>query len=58
MRTNKACPLYTGSMGGPVSPPEADVEPPPLEPDDDDMGYVDGTKLTLPTKIIKVSYLK
>ncbi|KAH9633342.1 hypothetical protein HF086_004056 [Spodoptera exigua] len=55
MRTNKACPLYTGSMGGPVSPPEADVEPPPLEPDDDDMGYVDGTKLTLPTKIIKQS---
>lgn len=55
MRTNKACPLYTGSMGGPVSPPEADVEPPPLEPDDDDMGYVDGTKLTLPTKIIKVT---
>ncbi|XP_022830703.1 transcription initiation factor TFIID subunit 1 isoform X5 [Spodoptera litura] len=55
MRTNKACPLYTGSMGGPVSPPEVDVEPPPLEPDDDDMGYVDGTKLTLPTKIIKQS---
>ncbi|CAH0579290.1 unnamed protein product [Chrysodeixis includens] len=56
MRTNKACPLYTGAMGGgPASPVETDAEPPPLEPDDDDMGYVDGTKLTLPTKIIKQS---
>ncbi|XP_047024266.1 transcription initiation factor TFIID subunit 1 isoform X1 [Helicoverpa zea] len=56
MRTNKACPLYTGAMGGgPSSPPETDIEPPPLEPDDDDLGYVDGTKLTLPTKIIKQS---
>ncbi|XP_026724959.1 transcription initiation factor TFIID subunit 1 isoform X4 [Trichoplusia ni] len=56
MRTNKACPLYTGALGGgPASPVETDAEPPPLEPDDDDMGYVDGTKLTLPTKIIKQS---
>lgn len=57
MRTNKACPLYTGSMGGGnSSPPETDIEPPPsIEPDDDDLGYVDGTKLTLPSKIIKVS---
>lgn len=54
MRTNKACPLYTGSVtGGPASPPDIDVEPPPVEPEDDDLGYVDGTKLTLPTKIIK-----
>lgn len=53
MRTNKACPLYTGSMGGgPSSPIEADVEPPQLEPSDDDMGFVEGTKLTL--KNIKV----
>ncbi|XP_045771429.1 transcription initiation factor TFIID subunit 1 isoform X2 [Maniola jurtina] len=50
MRTNKACPLYTG--GGAVSP-EHD-EPPP-EPDDLDLGYVEGTKLTLPSKIIKQS---
>ncbi|CAB3224233.1 unnamed protein product [Arctia plantaginis] len=56
MRTNKACPLYTGSMGGgPSSPIEPDVEPPPLDPSDDDMGYVDGTKLTLNTKNIKQS---
>ncbi|XP_052759562.1 transcription initiation factor TFIID subunit 1 isoform X2 [Galleria mellonella] len=55
MRTNKACPLYTGAAGsGPASPPDLDSEAPP-EPDDDDLGYVDGTKLTLPTKIIKQS---
>ncbi|XP_073945377.1 TATA-box binding protein associated factor 1 isoform X2 [Choristoneura fumiferana] len=54
MRTNKACPLYTGSMGGgPASPPETDVEPIP-EPDDEDTGYIDGVKLTLP-KAIKQS---
>lgn len=58
MRTNKSCPLYTGSMGGgPSSPIEPDVEPPPLDPSDDDMGYVEGTKLTLNTKNIKVSDL-
>ncbi|XP_030020533.1 transcription initiation factor TFIID subunit 1 isoform X3 [Manduca sexta] len=49
MRTNKACPLYTGA--GAASPPGAD-EPAP-DPDDDDLGYVDGTKLTLPSKVIK-----
>ncbi|XP_061713687.1 transcription initiation factor TFIID subunit 1 [Cydia pomonella] len=55
MRTNKACPLYTGSMGGgPSSPPETDVEPIP-EPDEEDTGYVDGVKLTLPTKVMKQS---
>ncbi|KAI8436012.1 hypothetical protein MSG28_004148, partial [Choristoneura fumiferana] len=47
----KACPLYTGSMGGgPASPPETDVEPIP-EPDDEDTGYIDGVKLTLPKAI-------
>ncbi|KPJ18499.1 Transcription initiation factor TFIID subunit 1 [Papilio machaon] len=50
MRTNKACPLYSGSLSAPLSP-EHD-EPPP-DPDDDDLGYVDGTKLTLPSKLIK-----
>lgn len=56
MRTNKACPLYTGSMGGgPSSPIEADAEPAPLDPSDDDMGYVEGTKITLNTKNIKQS---
>ncbi|XP_026317517.1 transcription initiation factor TFIID subunit 1 isoform X2 [Hyposmocoma kahamanoa] len=56
MRTNKSCPLYTGSMaGGPSSPPETDVEPPPEPADEDDLGYVDGTKLTLPSKLIKQS---
>ncbi|XP_059046992.1 transcription initiation factor TFIID subunit 1 isoform X1 [Achroia grisella] len=55
MRTNKACPLYTGATGGgPASPPDLDGDLPP-EPDDDDLGYVDGTKLTLPSKIIKQS---
>ncbi|GBP21203.1 Transcription initiation factor TFIID subunit 1 [Eumeta japonica] len=49
MRTNKACPLYSG--GGPASP-SPDREPPP-EPDSDDTGYVDGTKLTLPSKVMK-----
>ncbi|KPJ02831.1 Transcription initiation factor TFIID subunit 1 [Papilio xuthus] len=52
MRTNKACPLYSGSLSAPLSP-EHD-EPPP-DPDDDDLGYVDGTKLTLPSKLIKQS---
>lgn len=58
MRTNKACPLYTGSMGGGnSSPPESEVEPPPMEPgmDEDDLGYVDGTKLILPPKVMKVN---
>ncbi|XP_053607515.1 transcription initiation factor TFIID subunit 1 isoform X2 [Plodia interpunctella] len=57
MRTNKACPLYTGSMGlgGPSSPPDVDVDSMPPDPDDDDMGYVDGTKLTLSSKLIKQS---
>ncbi|XP_026488250.2 transcription initiation factor TFIID subunit 1 [Vanessa tameamea] len=50
MRTNKACPLYTG--GGALSP-EHD-EPPP-EPEELDLGYVEGTKLTLPSKLIKQS---
>ncbi|XP_072931963.1 transcription initiation factor TFIID subunit 1 [Epargyreus clarus] len=54
MRTNKACPLYCGSMGGPCSPPEADAEP-SMEPDDESLTYVDGTKLTVPTKIVKQS---
>ncbi|KAJ0177252.1 hypothetical protein K1T71_007261 [Dendrolimus kikuchii] len=56
MRTNKACPLYTsGGGGGAPSPPDTDAEPPPLDPDDDEMGYVDGTKLTLSSKLIKQS---
>ncbi|CAG5050459.1 unnamed protein product [Parnassius apollo] len=53
MRTNKACPLYTGQPGAPPSP-DHDVDPLP-DPDDDDLGYVDGTKLTLPSKLIKQS---
>ncbi|CAH2037396.1 unnamed protein product, partial [Iphiclides podalirius] len=53
MRTNKACPLYTGTLSAPLSP-EHEAEPPP-EPDDDDLGYVEGTKLTLPSKLIKQS---
>lgn len=40
--------------GGPASPPETDIEPPPEPADEDDLGYVDGTKLTLPSKLIKV----
>ncbi|KAL0893102.1 hypothetical protein ABMA27_014741 [Loxostege sticticalis] len=54
MRTNKSCPLYTGAMGGgPSSPIEVEELPP--DPDDDEMGFVDGTKLTLSSKIIKQS---
>lgn len=49
MRTNKACPLYTG--GGAVSP---EHDEPPTEPEDQELGYVEGTKLTLPSKLIKV----
>ncbi|XP_063824981.1 transcription initiation factor TFIID subunit 1 [Ostrinia nubilalis] len=56
MRTNKSCPLYTGSMGGgPASPPEIDVDALPPDPDDDELGYVDGTKLTLSSKVMKHS---
>ncbi|KAL4704937.1 hypothetical protein ACJJTC_013394 [Scirpophaga incertulas] len=56
MRTNKACPLYTVSMGGgPPSPQELDVEAPPEMDEDDLGGYVDGTKLTLPSKFVKQS---
>ncbi|XP_032518850.2 transcription initiation factor TFIID subunit 1 isoform X1 [Danaus plexippus] len=50
MRTNKACPLYTG--GGAVTPEHDEPAP---EPDDLDLGYVDGTKLTLPSKFVKQS---
>ncbi|XP_045448768.1 transcription initiation factor TFIID subunit 1 [Melitaea cinxia] len=48
MRTNKACPLYTG--GGAASPEQDEPAP---EPDELDLGYVEGTKLTLPSKLIK-----
>lgn len=58
MRTNKACPLYTGSMGGGNSSPvETDPEPPQTDPDEDDLGYVDGVKLMLNTTKIKVRIL-
>lgn len=50
MRTNKACPLYTG--GGAASP---EHDEPPTEPEDQELGYVEGTKLTLPSKLIKQS---
>ncbi|XP_047505448.1 transcription initiation factor TFIID subunit 1 [Pieris napi] len=56
MRTNKACPLYTG--GGPSSPDrdERDERDDRLEDTlDEDTSYVDGTKLTLPSKIVKQS---
>ncbi|XP_013142953.1 PREDICTED: transcription initiation factor TFIID subunit 1 [Papilio polytes] len=51
MRTNKACPLYSGSLSAPLSPEHEDAPPDP----EDDLGYVDGTKLTLPSKLIKQS---
>lgn len=51
MRTNKACPLYSGSLSAPLSPEHEDAPPDP----EDDLGYVDGTKLTLPSKLIKVT---
>lgn len=58
MRTNKACRLYTGSMGGGNSSPvETDPERTQTDPDEDDLGYVDGVKLTLNTTKIKVRIL-
>ncbi|VVD00816.1 transcription initiation factor TFIID subunit 1 isoform X1 [Leptidea sinapis] len=51
MRTNKACPLYTGG-GGPSSPDRDERD---VEPVDEDLTYVEGTKLTLPSKIVKQS---
>ncbi|KAG7302944.1 hypothetical protein JYU34_012938 [Plutella xylostella] len=53
MRTNKACRLYTG--GGAERGASPDLEPPPPEPVSAPTGCVDGTKLTLPTKLIKQS---
>ncbi|CAG4983002.1 unnamed protein product [Colias eurytheme] len=51
MRTNKACPLYTG--GGPSSPDRDERDSEPV--DSEDLTYVEGTKLTLPSKIVKQS---
>lgn len=40
--------------GGNSSPVETDPEPPQTDPDEDDLGYVDGVKLIMNTSKIKV----
>ncbi|XP_055377436.1 transcription initiation factor TFIID subunit 1 [Condylostylus longicornis] len=59
MRTNKACPLYTGSFG--PTPPvnvavteeqEEEIEK-ELNADDEDLVNVDGTKVKLSSKLLK-----
>lgn len=62
MRTNKACPLYSSSnpLGGPMSLNVALTEEQEEEyerqfsADDQDLVNVDGTKLKLSGKLIKV----
>ncbi|XP_067618163.1 transcription initiation factor TFIID subunit 1 isoform X3 [Eurosta solidaginis] len=59
MRTNKACPLYTG-LQGPTNPSnvavteeqEEEIEK-ELNCEDDDLVNVDGTKVTLSSKLLK-----
>ncbi|XP_017847616.1 transcription initiation factor TFIID subunit 1 isoform X2 [Drosophila busckii] len=59
MRTNKACPLYTGmqsslSQSNPSLADEMDEQSEKeLNIDDDDLVNVDGTKVTLSSKILK-----
>ncbi|KAI9580485.1 transcription initiation factor TFIID subunit 1 isoform X1 [Glossina fuscipes] len=59
MRTNKACPLYTGTQGpAPImnttvpEEPEEEIEK-EVNCDDDDLVNVDGTKVTLSSKVLK-----
>ncbi|TMW43172.1 hypothetical protein DOY81_011743 [Sarcophaga bullata] len=63
MRTNKACPLYTGTQGPPTSSSNMSMtEEPEEEPEreereknveEDDLVNVDGTKVTLSSKLLK-----
>ncbi|XP_037823798.1 transcription initiation factor TFIID subunit 1 isoform X1 [Lucilia sericata] len=66
MRTNKACPLYTGTQGPPSSSMNVSMaEEPEEEPEreeerrveknveEDDLVNVDGTKVTLSSKLLK-----
>ncbi|XP_013119085.1 transcription initiation factor TFIID subunit 1 isoform X2 [Stomoxys calcitrans] len=61
MRTNKACPLYTGTQGPPNSSSmnSSAMDEPEEEPerevncDEDESVHVDGTKVTLSSKILK-----
>lgn len=58
MRTNKACPLYTSTQGAACNTSvheEADDENEKIEIncDEDDLVNVDGTKLTLSSKLLK-----
>lgn len=62
-RTNKACPLYQSSGGSNVSlnvamseEQEEDIEK-QLNTDDEDLVNVDGTKVKLSSKLLKVTYL-
>ncbi|XP_073816142.1 TATA-box binding protein associated factor 1 isoform X2 [Musca autumnalis] len=61
MRTNKACPLYTGTQGpsnssmnsSVMDEPEEEPESREMNCDDDDLVNVDGTKVTLSSKVLK-----
>lgn len=61
MRTNKACPLYTGTQGPPTSSSmnSSMMDEPEDEPEreinceEDDLVNVEGTKVTLSSKILK-----
>lgn len=61
MRTNKACPLYTGSLATPslnvalTEEQEEEIEK-ELNADDEDLVNVDGTKVKLSGKLLKVSF--
>lgn len=59
MRTNKACPLYSGTLGPSPSmnvavteEQEEDIEK-ELNTEEDDLVNVDGTKVTLSSKVLK-----
>lgn len=59
MRTNKACPLYQGSTPNPplnvamTEEQEEEIEK-QLNADDEDLVNVDGTKVKLSSKLLKV----
>lgn len=61
MRTNKTCPLYSATGGVPLSSlQQADepIEDMPREinKEEEDLVNIDGTKLTVSSKVIKVLF--
>ena len=64
MRTNKACPMYSGpdkalpSMSVALTEEQEEEFDKQLNTDDEDLVNVDGTKVKLSSKLIKVCFYK